>query len=257
MGEMLIGCLQDPRESHEYHGMSYREFCDALVKGVAQTGGGDTLRKVFTMLRDFDITAFALIHGSDFVELPDGRHAFTAVGKCLGDAVPEGTICIPDDARPIRPGDLCSFSYRCGLTRQAKQYLGRWNDDYDFLVPNRPKVPGHLFYSSNPRCFIIVYGDDLTAATRIGSIITPDGRETRCTPWSLVDDREDEEFADFFTWADVDRQEQLAATPLAAWPAIREENLLLVAQWLESRMTPEERAEFIRVNRHLLPDAAA
>lgn len=257
MGEMLVACLQDPRESHEYRGMSYREICQALVNGAAQTGGGATMRELFQRLRDYDIGAFALFHNTDFAEMPDGRHALTAVGECLGTAVPEGTICILDDSRPIYPGDLCALSYRCGLTRQAKQYLGRWNGDYDFLVPNRPKIPGHLFYSSNPRCFVIVYGNDLTAATRLGSIITPDGTETRLTPWSIVDDRDDEEFADVFSWAEVDRQEHLVATPLSSWPAIREENRLLVAEWLESRMTPEEREEFIRVNRHLLPADAA
>lgn len=256
MDEMLIACLQDPRHSPEFRGLTYREICGVMMSNHLATGGGATLSGIFSQLANYDIMGLAAFLNSDFAQLPDGRQMFTAVGACLDDAIPEGTVGILDDRQPIIPGDLCALAYRCGFTRQVKQYLGRWNGDYDFLTPGRPRIPGYLFYSSNPRCFIVVYGDDLVAAVRVAGFMSQDGRETECSPWSIVDHRNHADFADLFTWADIDRLAALESTPLSAWPAIREENRLLLCEWLESRMTGEDWRAFARANAHLLPGLA-
>lgn len=245
MDELLIVLLQDMRESHEFKGKGFAEICDVMAGSAARSFGSEFVPAVFAQLKLFDFSGLRAFN-ADIGSLPDSRPAFVAAGTCLGEHMPEGSALVLDDGNPIMPGDLCMFSHRCEFYRSAKQYIGRWNSEYGMLAPNRPKVLGYLFYASNPRCFLIVYGSDFAGATRIGSFIKPDGEEVQCSPWSMLDHRDDAAFADLFTWADVDRTADLESTSIAAWSPIIEENKRDLSEWLWSRMTRDEQEEVSR-----------
>lgn len=256
MGDVMVAMIQDPRLEPRYTGKTYGEICNILMADCAAGGGTGAIAGVFDRLARYDITGLAAFLDGTLGTLPDGRKACLGAGACMGDAVVEGSAVVLDDSRKIMPGDLCAFTVRAGFLGQVKQYIGRWNNEYGFLGPNRREAPGHLFYCSTPRIFCVVHGDDLTSAARVSSIITPDGREDESEPWGLLDHRGEPEFEEAFTYVSIDRMKPLECTPLDEWAHAFTENRAIIAAWLEGSMTAKERKAFIRANREHLKGAA-